>query len=237
MDFLPMNDEFNAHEAKRRNDIATDALMTYFENALREDESPCLFCSNIGECRKCPWDSINRATAGLWMIRQGDAAAQAYEESSVPFSPYPSNPFKYSYKNDSFIVPSRSGVYICGTSITQIADEYEIFASMTFPYGAIGSERRHHAHSFDSVVNIMANDPENFYIPKWAGNMYYSRQEILFLEVLRERLCRDNGCAPAVDIVYDDGNDEGLLDSDESWEKRVRRRISELRGEDTECEE
>lgn len=222
---------FDFEELSHRNDIASRALATYFENAVRPFEEPCEACSGDDElCErgKCPWYDFERC--GLWKLRSDENLARAYAESAAPR--YPSNPFRYSPVLEEHIVPGKYVSWSSSPHLLDVVDEYEMFASLAYPYGNIHDGDPHlHQHSFDAVVSAMLDDPENFYVPSWARSSY-SNQEVLLLEVLRERVCRDNGKSPAVDIVYDDGKGEGLLDSEGSWERRVRHRISEIRGED-----
>lgn len=226
---------FDFEELSRRNGVASRALATYFENAVRPFEEPCEACSGDDElCEKgkCPWYEFERC--GLWRLRSNENLARAYAESDEPH--YPSNPFRYSPVLEEHIVPGKFVNWSSSPRLLDVVDEYEMFASLAYPYGNLRSPDEHlHQHSFDAVVSAMLDDPENFYVPSWARNSY-SDQEVLLLEVLRERVCRDNGKSPAVDIVYDDGRGEGLLDSEVSWEKRVRRRISEIRGGDSDGE-
>lgn len=75
------------------------------------------------------------------------------------------------------------------------------------------------------------NNPECFYIPKRSEDQY-SKQELLFLELIRERMCTDVGTDPVCPLVYvrdeqDEPQDDDVREG--SWEVAVKNRIADLR--------
>lgn len=219
---------FDIEDVNRRNKIAADALQVYYENVARHSEIPCYFCDGddkVCESGKCPWFDVEEA--GLWKLHSNEVLERAYSEADLPS--HAANPFKYSPELGEFVAPGVYVPYVSSTSLADMLDEYERFASLFYAYGNAQSEDAHlHQHSFDGVVAAMMDDPENFYISLWAQDQY-SEQEILLLEVVRERLCRDAGTAPKLPIVYDDGKFENASSAIE-WKEKVEQRLNDLRN-------
>lgn len=227
--------------AMERTERARKGLQAYVDNFVSSCEIPC---SN-GECpvgdhwqdcsEDCEWYDFERT--GIWELPALAGYERLYKEGNARGCP--ASPFRWSEPIGEWIVPGAIVSYVTGDSLVDIMDEFEVLAGLCYSFRYVGGEMDDHGHSFDDVVVSMMRAPELFYIPAWAESEY-SKQEISFLELVRERLCHGLGIIPKVSIIWSDEDDEELARENDraiaegKWKpfsNRVSARIRELRSE------
>lgn len=219
-------------DVERRNKASMDGLDAYYSNFVHSDEIPCQWneCGGWKNCNSdCEWYDFEYM--GLWYLSSSDRLEELYNKAKPEGCP--ANPFRYSHVIGEWIVPGALCPWVSGTSLSDMMDEYEPLAALSYAYRFVGGSTHDHAHSLNGVVLDMLRDPARFYIPIWASEGY-SKQELLLLEVVRERLCHDMSVLPEVEIIWADEEDEKRRkdmekDGGAVFPMRVRARIAELR--------
>lgn len=128
-------------EADARNAVARDGLRAFYENLVRDSETPCSQCFDGNEevCETCEWEDYE--SCGLWVLDGDYAVLEAEYENADP-PKHPANPLRYSEALSEWIIPGTYMPYVSGTDFLFILDEYEMYAGFHYDYRIANSRSR-----------------------------------------------------------------------------------------------